>query len=73
MAIIFKHDADGAFICGDTVTRMTSYAYPTSANAQQARKAPQAIAEDMLRGQTRHAGWTHEADYDARNWRRLEA
>jgi len=73
MMIVFKHDKNGAFICGDTTSRMTSYAYPTSANAQQARKAPMAIAADMLAGQTRQAGRMWEADYDYRNWTMLES
>jgi hypothetical protein len=70
--IVFKHDAEGAFVCGDTETRLTSYAYPTSSYAQQARKAPAATAQEMLRGQ-RLYGFKHEYEYGARNWRRLES
>ena len=72
MAIKYKLDAQGGFTVGDTAAKLTSYAYPTSANAQQAKRAPLAVAREMLAGQTRH-GFTHEIDYDARNWRTLEA
>ncbi len=69
---VYRIDADGGFTCGDRATKLTSYAYPTSANAQQARRAPMAVAREMLAGQTRH-GFTHEADYDRRNWLTLSA
>jgi hypothetical protein len=71
MAIKYLLDKDGGFTCGDTKTRLTSYAYPTSANAQQARKVPAKVAALMLQDQTRH-GFTHEIDYDHRNWVKLD-
>lgn len=69
--IVHAHDKEGAFICGDTATGITCYSYPSSANAQQARKVPDKIAKLALANQTRH-GFTSEIDYDARNWRRLD-
>ena len=67
MAIVYKLDEHGGFTAGDTETRVTSYAYPTSTYATQARRAPEMVANEMVRMETRH-GFAHEIEYDARHW-----
>jgi hypothetical protein len=68
--IVHTFTQDGAFVAGDTVSRLTCYAYPSSTHALRARKAPYMIAERMVSGE--RASPTR-ADYDARNWARLNA
>lgn len=48
MTIYYAHDADGAFIAGDTETGLTSYAYPTSPHAVDARTRAELVARAML-------------------------
>lgn len=76
MAIVYTFDKDGAFIAGDTKTRMTTYSYPSSSNAAQAKRMlPRnrlMFAGALMKAQTRH-GFTHEIDYDHRNWVTLDA
>ncbi len=48
MAILHKLMADGGFLCGDTETGMTAYAYPTSTYAVAARKKPEGVAAEMI-------------------------
>ncbi len=43
MAIVYKLDQDGGFTCGDTETRMTAYAFPTSPYATAAKKRAKKI------------------------------
>jgi transposase-like protein len=72
-------DQDGAFICGDHDTRATSYSYPTSHNAKVAARAKSAevielLARSILMAEmNQRIGAEHEAEYDARNWRRLNS
>lgn len=70
MTLVYKMLADGGFVVGDTETRLTGYAYPTSTNATLARKSPDRAATDIMSRQfptTMH----DRSDYDARNWVRL--
>ena len=69
MAIIFKMEANGGFVCGDTETGLTAYAYPTSQNASDAKHNAANVATRML--STRKLGDTDHSDYDKRNWGRL--
>ena len=62
--------ADGGFVAGDTVSRLTCYAYPSSTSATRAKKAPYTIAKEMVAGERASS---NRADYDARNWARLNA
>lgn len=73
MAIVFMFDAQGAFIAGDTATEMTSYAYPSSAFASQAKRAPAKVAAEMIKDTIAYGrhGFTHEIDGDYRNWAKL--
>jgi len=70
MAQVFKLLLDGGFVCGDTESRVTSYAYPTSEHAVLAKRDAAKVAATML-GAERRYGMPHEADYDARMWRKL--
>lgn len=70
--IVYKHDADGAFICGDKVTGATSYSYPTSTNAVKARRNPLKVAKAALVRDYRGAA-DIVAMYDKRNWALLNA
>lgn len=69
MAVIHKLGADGSFTAGDTESRLTSYAYPTSPHADAARKKPERTAAAMMR-QERPS--LTRGEYDRRNWQRLE-
>lgn len=86
MSLIYRIDDDGAFVCGDSDSRITAYAYPTSEHARVAGRGPvkaREVANAMI---------IHETDYrrslvvarisleqaaaigtqDERNWLRLE-
>ena len=74
--IVYKLLPDGAFIVGDTETRNTSYAYPTSTNATQAKRKPVKVAAEMTERANRLAECVPSKfakEYDARNWERLGA
>ena len=73
MTIVYHMMPDGGFVCGDTKTRMTSYAYPTSWHAVIARRTPAHVAAQMLAKETvwQRVLAPHAKDYDARNWERL--
>jgi len=64
---------DGGFVAGDTDSKLTSYAYPTSPHAIVAKKYAKHVAEDMLAAES---VWMRKipsvADYDARNWTLLD-
>lgn len=71
--IKFKMLEDGAFVCGDSSTRLTSYAYPASEYACKAVKSPERVARQMLDGELYYSRKVQGVkDYDARNWMRLE-
>lgn len=71
MTIVYKRDCHGGFTVGDTETRKTAYAYPTSTHACRARRYALAEATEMLRHEYRY-GFEHEANLDAMHWRTLE-
>lgn len=73
MFIVFKLLADGAFVCGDTESRATCYAYPTSPFAEQAKKTPETVAADMMRDEPLWPRSSPEIrNHDNRNWARLQ-
>ena len=70
--IVYRILPDGGFVCGDTTTLVTVYAYPTSVCAEGAKNNPQMTAEIMLEIEAR---WrkTPRDEYDKLNWDRLNA
>jgi hypothetical protein len=70
---------DGAFICGDLDSRVTAYSYPSSPNAEKARRLARQGIPTIKRFVVRivaktaklRVGSEREAEYDARNWRRI--
>lgn len=48
MGIVYKLDAKGGFTAGDTVSKRTAYAYPSSPNAKAAKKNPLLVATQMM-------------------------
>jgi hypothetical protein len=72
MKIITKYRMmpDGGFVCGDTVSRVTAYAYPTSCNARDAVRKPDSVAMEMLRDAVK---FKPLADHAAQAWPRLAA
>ena len=74
MAIVYTFDKDGGFAVGDTETRITVYAYPTSNHAEDAKCHAEAVANIMIEEETRCGsgyGKEYQMEYDARNWERL--
>lgn len=74
MSIIHRMDKQGGFIVGDTATRATCYAYPTSTHATNARKFPEKVAHEMISQENKFRtdvpGFTG-VENDTRNWSRL--
>ncbi len=74
MATIYKFDAAGGFVVGDTATRHTSYALPSSPYARDARRAAETIAQVMVVGANAFAAvlpaWI-VAERNALNWARF--
>lgn len=71
--IVFKMLDDGAFVAGDTETQRTSYAYPTSPHATEAKRKPIDVAHEMMKNENCS---TRDRSapiflYDQRNWARL--
>jgi hypothetical protein len=76
MSIVCKILDDGAFVVGDTVTRRTSYAFPTSASAKAARKKnPGWVAAEMIGSENATGSYRDKCSesYDRENWNRLES
>lgn len=72
MPIQFKMLEDGGFVAGDSETRITCYAYPTSDHAEAAKREPRIIAAEMIESENAgHRAWMPREDYDARNWERI--
>lgn len=72
MTIIFKLLSDGAFVAGDTASGKTAYAYPTSTNAEAAKKATPARRQKLAASMVGYEIATGDrAEYDARHWRQL--
>lgn len=46
--ILYKFDKHGGFTVGDTVSKLTGYAFPTSHNADAAKKNPEKVAASMI-------------------------
>lgn len=65
-------DSNGGFVCGDSVTGITSYAYPTSEHATKAKKKPGQVALEMIKWEM---NLPRDSDsgrqYDMRNWKLL--
>ena len=73
MNVVFKMLPDGGFVAGDTVSRLTSYAYPSSPHAETAKKHPRGAASNMLANEEQHYRALNSVkEYDARNWKILE-
>jgi hypothetical protein len=66
MSIVFKLLDDGAFVVGDTKTRRTDYACPSSTLARMARMEPYKIGSEMIR--IENSIGTVIASRDKRNW-----
>jgi len=70
--IVHRLLPDGGFVAGGVETGFTSYAYPTSPNAVQAKRNPDRTAEKMM---AEEKPYLHASDstkeYDARNWELL--
>jgi len=71
MAIVYHYGKDGSFVAGDTETKRTRYSYPSSPNAVWAKTDPLRTATDMMRQENKMPVWNCSADYDKRNWERL--
>ena len=74
--IVYNLLPDGGFVCGDTETRATSYAYPSSDHADKAKKSPAKVAIEMV-AQANEWLATHDicsttASYNLRNWKELD-
>lgn len=68
--IYFAMLSSGAFVAGDSSTKITSYAYPTSIFADGAKKNPEKVAQEMLKEELRslHIGDLGQS-YDRGNWK----
>lgn len=76
MTIVFKLLPDGAFVAGDTESKQTCYAFPSSSSATSARKSPERVAADMMKRESVLSDAMRDrvaVGYDARNWERLNA
>lgn len=79
MAIIFKVEDDGGFVCGDLGSRITAYAYPTTRHAVDAARSPsdaRMTAEIMLSAEVSYRALgcrTQGTIYDDDNWVTLRA
>lgn len=63
---------DGGFVCGDTDSGRTGYAYPTSPHATMARTVPERIAVEMIGSANRdNSPASIREDYDCRMWSKL--
>ena len=74
MTIVYKLEADGGFVCGDTETRLTAYAYPTSQNATDAAKSDVwagTVARVMMEREDAGVHKFLGDGYDDRNWTKL--
>lgn len=72
--IIYKTDALGGFVVGDTFTRHTAYAQPSSPYAHDARQSPGLIARCMVASATAFAVVIPRhvvIEQNDRNWARL--
>jgi hypothetical protein len=72
--IVYNLLPDGGFVCGDTETRRTSYAYPSSPHADAAKRKPAKVALEMMARENActFAASPLCASYNVRNWNELE-
>lgn len=75
MTLRFKLLDDGAFVCGDTETSVTAYAYPTSAYATEAQRCGHDVATEMMEKAAWRAAKGQDNSrfikFDSSNWERL--
>lgn len=74
--IIYKTDALGGFVVGDTSTRHTAYALPSSPYACEARMSPGRVARCMMASANAFAVVISPrvvVEQNNRNWARLRA
>lgn len=72
--IIYKTDALGGFVVGDTFTRHTAYALPSSPYAHEATQVPDLIARCMVASANVFAAVISPrvvVEQNNRNWARL--
>ena len=55
MSILYRLDRQGGFTVGDTETKITAHAYPTSDHAETAMKRPAEVAALMIDQETRRS------------------
>lgn len=72
--ILYAIDQFGGFTAGDTESGYTSYAYPSSEHAQDAKHDPEDAAMEMIASEL---NWTRpeylsEITYDILNWKRID-
>ena len=74
MTIVYKLCSDGSFVAGDTETRKTAYAYPTSPYAEHAKRKPDEVAQSLLSCESwrQPCGPKFMREYDANNWEVLD-
>ncbi len=71
--IVFRKLPDGGFVAGDSISRRTAYAYPSSEHANIARTMPERVAAAMVASALRDPSPARiRADYDARNWQKID-
>lgn len=74
--IKFNFTNEGGFVAGDTDTGHTSYAYPASIHAKQAKREPAKVAAEMMAGVHQTNPYCYPEvvkTYDAHNWPRIVA
>ena len=71
--IVLGFTADGGFVAGDTVTKRTSYAYPTSIHATTAKRHPIETAREMMAQANGDQLYNSKVcvEYHERNWQAL--
>jgi hypothetical protein len=72
--IVYNLLPDGGFVCGDTETKRTSYAYCSSPHADAAKRNPAKVALEMMAKENACtcASSPLTASYNLRNWTELE-
>jgi hypothetical protein len=74
MAIRYATNAQGGFTAGDTFTKNTAYAYPSSTHAVAAKHDPEKVAAEMVRS-ANYLNPLCPADIvnaaNERNWKRI--
>lgn len=68
--ILWKILPDGDFVCGDTESKVTSYAFPRSPFATEAVKDPNGVALKMISAEKGTPN-DFSKEYDVFNWKLL--